>query len=43
VIVDDGSLAPCRAAVDDFRNRHGIDEPIQWIDWTGFFWRRESR
>lgn len=40
VIVDDGSLPPCRAAVDDFRRRHGIEEPIEWIDWTGFFWRR---
>ncbi len=43
VIVDDGSLAPCRAAVDDFRRRYGIEDPIEWIDWTGFYWRRESR
>jgi len=42
VIVDDGSLAPCRAAVDDYRRRNGIEDPIEWIDWTGFFWRRES-
>ena len=43
VIIDDGSLAPCRAAVDDFRARHGIEDPIECIDWTGFFWRRATR
>jgi hypothetical protein len=43
VIVDDGSLPPCRAAVDEFRSRHGISEPIEWIDWTGFCWQRQSR
>ncbi len=40
VVVDDGALGPCRQAVDDYRTRHGIDDPIQWIDWTGFFWQR---
>ena len=40
VVVDDGALAPCRQAVDDFRARHAVTEPIQPIDWTGFFWRR---
>lgn len=43
VVVDDGALAPCRQAVDDFRARHGITDPIQWIDWTGFFWQRGGR
>jgi O-methyltransferase len=42
VIVDDYKLARGRAAVDDFRVEHGIDEPIQQIDWTGIFWRRLS-
>lgn len=41
VIVDDyGALANCRAAVHDFRASHGIDEPIEKIDWTGVYWRR---
>lgn len=40
VVIDDGALAPCRAAVDDFRERHGIAEPITPIDWTGFYWQR---
>ncbi|MGI8412545.1 MAG: TylF/MycF/NovP-related O-methyltransferase [Solirubrobacteraceae bacterium] len=42
VIVDDGSLSPCRSAVEDFRRRNGIEDPIEWIDWTGFFWKRKS-
>jgi len=40
VVVDDGALPACRAAVDDFRDRHSIAEPIRGIDWTGIFWQR---
>jgi O-methyltransferase len=41
-LIDDyGALGACRAAVDDFRARHGIAEEIQTVDWTGAFWRRE--
>jgi O-methyltransferase len=41
VIVDDyGAVPGCRGAVDDFREEHGITEPIVPIDWTGAFWRR---
>jgi O-methyltransferase len=43
LIVDDYGLIPeCRAAVDDFRREHGIDEPISKIDWNGVRWRRED-
>ena len=42
VIVDDGALAPCRAAVDDYRARHGISDALHEIDWTGLFWRRSG-
>jgi hypothetical protein len=43
VVVDDyGSLEECRAAVDEFRAKHGIVEPIEPIDWTGVRWRREQ-
>jgi O-methyltransferase len=43
LIVDDyGALEECRRAVDDFRERHGITEPIEEIDWTGARWRRAS-
>lgn len=42
VIVDDFALTPCKQAVEDFRTAHGIDEPIQKIDWTGAFWRKQQ-
>ena len=43
LIVDDyGAFDECRAAVDEFRARHGIEEPIERVDWTCVKWRRES-
>ncbi|MHB8594864.1 MAG: TylF/MycF/NovP-related O-methyltransferase, partial [Acidimicrobiales bacterium] len=40
-IIDDyGAVAGCRAAVTDFRSAHGVDEPMETIDWTGVAWRR---
>ena len=42
VIVDDyGALAPCRAAVQAYRDRHDIREEIVTVDWTGIWWRRD--
>ena len=40
LIIDDYSIPACKQAVADYRNEHGIDDPIQTIDWTGAFWRR---
>jgi O-methyltransferase len=41
LVVDDyGARPPCREAVDAFRTRHRIDEPIHEIDWTGVYWQR---
>jgi O-methyltransferase len=41
LVVDDyGAIPACRQAVTDFRARHGIDEPLHEIDWTGVYWRR---
>ena len=41
VIVDDyGSIAECRRAVTDYRERHGITEEILPVDWTGAYWRK---
>jgi Macrocin-O-methyltransferase (TylF) len=41
VIIDDyGALEECRQAVGEFRERHGIEEPIEEVDWTGVRWRR---
>jgi O-methyltransferase len=42
VIIDDyGEIAQCRAAVEDFRSEHKIREPLQRIDGSGVFWRRQ--
>jgi O-methyltransferase len=41
VIIDDyGALEQCRHAVEEFRERHGIEEPIEQVDWTCARWRR---
>jgi O-methyltransferase len=43
VVVDDyRALEPCRRAVDEFRARHGLTEPLEDVDWTCVRWRRES-
>lgn len=44
VIVDDyGYLLCCRDAVDDFRRRRGVEEPISWVDGSGIYWRKGHR
>jgi hypothetical protein len=41
LIIDDYfQLEPCRQAVDDFRSRSGITEPLEQVDWSGARWRR---
>ncbi|MFF4403291.1 TylF/MycF family methyltransferase [Streptomyces sp. NPDC001262] len=40
VIVDDYVIPACREAVHNYREEHGIREPIEDIDGTGAFWRR---
>ena len=41
VIGDDyGAWEPCRKAVHDFRDRHGITDEIVEVDWTGVYWRK---
>lgn len=39
-IVDDYALEGCRLAVDEYRQRNGIDHEILRIDWTGVYWRK---
>jgi len=40
-IVDDYyDIEPCRQAVTDYRERHGVRDEIVRIDWTGVFWRK---
>jgi O-methyltransferase len=39
-IVDDyGAMPSCRAALEDFRRDHGVNEPIVDIDGKGVLWR----
>ncbi|MEM7534568.1 MAG: TylF/MycF/NovP-related O-methyltransferase [Chloroflexota bacterium] len=40
-IIDDYALDGCRKAVDDYRARFSITEPIISIDWTGAYWKKE--
>jgi hypothetical protein len=42
VIVDDYAIPSCYQAITDYRSRFGISEPLQDIDGTGVFWRRQS-
>ena len=44
VILDDYGehLPPAKKAVDDYRKAHGITTPIERIDYSGAFWRKES-
>ena len=39
-IIDDYGLAPCARAVEEYRTRAGIAEPLEKIDWSGVFWRK---
>uniref|UniRef100_A0A832MLP4 Macrocin O-methyltransferase n=1 Tax=Eiseniibacteriota bacterium TaxID=2212470 RepID=A0A832MLP4_UNCEI len=42
-IVDDYGVIPaCRQAVEDYRARHGVTEPIRTIDWSGVYWIRRG-
>jgi hypothetical protein len=41
LIVDDyGAIAPCKQAVHDYRDRHGIEEEINEVDGTGVYWQK---
>ena len=41
LIVDDYVVSKeCRAAVDDFREEHGITEALEPVDWSCVRWRR---
>jgi O-methyltransferase/8-demethyl-8-(2,3-dimethoxy-alpha-L-rhamnosyl)tetracenomycin-C 4'-O-methyltransferase len=43
VIVDDfGAVLGCRRAVEQFRSRHAIHNPLIKIDWGGVYWRKKE-
>ncbi|MBF8278216.1 MAG: putative O-methyltransferase, partial [Candidatus Brocadiaceae bacterium] len=40
LIVDDyGFFPPCKYAVDAYRTRHKITEPITWVDESAIYWK----
>jgi O-methyltransferase len=40
-LIDDyGGIPACRSAVEDYRSRNGIHEPVQWVDRSCIFWQR---
>jgi hypothetical protein len=41
-IIDDYALAGCKEAVDEFRLKNGIKEPLQVIDYSGRYWRKAN-
>ena len=44
IIIDDYAnpvLPACKQAVNDYREKHGINEEIIPVDWTGVYWKRE--
>jgi O-methyltransferase len=42
LIVDDYNVPACQKAILDFRQKHGITEQVQEIDWAGVYWRKEK-
>jgi O-methyltransferase len=41
VIIDDyGAVEGCRKAVDEYRARFKISDPISQVDWTGIWWQK---
>jgi hypothetical protein len=43
VIVDDYyDIRACASAVNDYRERNGITEPMARIDWTGMCWQKDG-
>lgn len=42
MIVDDyHCMIQCRRAVDDFRAARKVEQPLERIDWTAVYWRKE--
>jgi O-methyltransferase len=43
IIIDDyGAVPACKAAVEDFRAEHHIEEPMQQVDDSCWYWRRST-
>jgi hypothetical protein len=42
LIIDDYNIEPCRTAVHNYRDAHGIDEEMHQINDCGVYWRRSK-
>jgi cephalosporin hydroxylase/glycosyltransferase involved in cell wall biosynthesis len=42
VVVDDYANPEIQSEVDAFRDRHGVRDPLERIDWVGASWRKTS-
>lgn len=42
VIVDDYAIPACAQAVNDYREKNAITEPMVKVDWTGICWQRRG-
>ncbi len=43
IIVDDfGAVRGCKKAINDYRESHGITDPIEKVDWTGVYWKKSG-
>ncbi len=42
IVIDDYNAPACQAAVDRFRTRREVVEPLARIDWSAAFWRRDG-
>jgi hypothetical protein len=40
IIIDDFEIGACAQAVNDYRERESISEPIRRVDWTGICWQK---
>jgi cephalosporin hydroxylase len=40
VVVEDFLSPAARKSIEDFRERRGIDDPIEQVDWSGVVWRK---
>jgi O-methyltransferase len=40
-IIDDYALSGCRQAVDDYRSKNGITNPLEIVDLSGRWWRKD--
>ncbi len=41
-IIDDYKFDSCKQAVNEYRAKHGIKDPVTWIDWAAAYWEKDG-